>query len=317
MKRLIRKSDEFNIFGIIFTDNAEAFEGNPEIMEVRDDFMEKKTIISGIITKLNKPSAEVFGVKKDTRDKLRAALKLAIGTGITVAKKIHDDPLLLNLKRYRSVLDKTNTHDLPEVADRVYTDLKLNETIAIGAGLTTEKLNVFKDIITNFRETIINTGYEFSSRKTARKEANRLVKVCSEILKDEMDAFAGNCKEEFPKLYVAYTTAREPRRSRKKKSVTNTTLATISGTVTESNTGLPLSNVSVKLLNRETVYTTNADGRYEINGVEAGICTVNCSAPDYDGPVPVTENITAAESRVINFSLVPTVIPQSNYLPVT
>jgi len=297
---------------MIFTDNEEAFAGNTEIMEVRDDFMEKKAIISGIITKLNKPKSEVYGVKTDGRNKLRSALKLAIGTGISVAKKQQDMPLLLTLKRYRSVIGKTNTHDLPEMAGRVYDDLKLNETLATGAGLSPEKLTALKTLTTSFRELIDNTGYEFSSRKTARKEAHRLVKVCSEILKDEMDTFAGNSKDEFPDFYSAYSTKREPRRSTKKKSVADTTLATISGTVTDSDTGIPLANIAVKLLNRETTYTTNAEGRYEITGVEAGICTVSCTAPDYDVPTPYTANITAGESRVFNFNLVPTVIPQSN-----
>jgi hypothetical protein len=254
---------------------------------------------------LNKPYTEVYDVKADSRNKLRSALGLAIGTGITVAKKQQNIPLLVSLKNYKSALSRTNTHDLPEMANRVYNELKQNEEVASGAGLTSEKLTALQELITSFREIIENTHYKFSVRKTARKELNTLVSDCTAILRDEIDAFAGHCKETFPDFYNAYTTAREPRKSYKKKSSVNTALADISGTVTDSVSGLPLANVTVTLVGKEITVTTDSDGYYLIEDLEAGAYVVSCFTTGYNVPVPVTDDIAAGESVVIDFSLIP------------
>jgi hypothetical protein len=311
MKRIVKKLDNFNTIGIILNANEDAFEDFQEIIDVKEDFINKKSRISSLVSDLNKPKTEVYGVKTDSRNKLRSALKLAIGTGITVAKKQQNNPLLLALKNYKRVLSRTNTHDLPEMANRVYNELKQNETVATGAGLTPEKLTDLQKLTDSFREIIETTDYEFSSRKTARKELNSLVSDCTLILRDEIDAYAGHCKDTFPGFYNAYFTAREPRKSRK-KNVADTELADISGTVTDSVTGLPVANATINVLEMETAFTTDADGYYLVDDLGAGAFTLGCHATGYDVPDQVKDEVTAGESVVIDFRLVPTVNPLNN-----
>src|SRR5665811_1435082 len=107
MKRSINKLDKFNTISTIMNNNPVAFEGFPEIIDARDIFISKKTRISVLVTELKKPNTEVFGLKADSRNKLRSALKLAIGTGITVAKRQNNAPLLLALKNYKQTLNRT------------------------------------------------------------------------------------------------------------------------------------------------------------------------------------------------------------------
>jgi len=304
MKRSINKLDKFNTIGTIMNNNPDAFEGFPEIIDARDMFISKKTRISVLVTELKKPYTEVYGLKADSRNKLRSALKLAIGTGITVAKRQNNAPLLLALKNYKLTLNRTTIHDLPEMANRVHTELMQNVTVAAGAGLTAEKLSALQELTTNFREIIESTDYEFSTRKTSRKEMKTLVSECIHILQDELDPFVGHCKDTFPEFYNAYTTAREPKK-RTKKGKINTEMVDISGTVTDSVTAFPIANVIITLLEEDSVFTTDEDGYYEIDELTAGKYNVGCHCQGYDVPENVKAEATAGESLVIDFILVP------------
>lgn len=308
----IKKNNYFNTVGMVFNNHEAAFEGFPEIIEVKDLFLSKKSRIGELLSELNKPYTEVYGVKSDSRNQLRSALRLAIGTGITVAKKQKNVPLLNSLKRYKTSLSKTNTHDLPEMANRVYTELKQNETIAVGAGLTADKLEALHELSSTFREITESTDYEFSTRKAARKELTSLVSDCNTILKDEIDAYAGHCKDTFPGFYNAYTTARTPRKSRKKKSAVNPALCDISGTVTDGVSGLTLPNVTINLQGYDLSCTTDADGYYLFDELSAGNYTVTCHTTGYNVPENVNDEVAAGESVVIDFVLMPVVNPVSN-----
>jgi hypothetical protein len=305
MKRSINKLDKFNTIGTIMNNNPGPFTGFPEIIEARDLFIVKKTRISVLVTELKKPKTEVFGLKTDSRNKLRSALKLAIGTGITVAKRQSNAPLLLALKNYKLTLNRTTIHDLPEMAQRVHTELMQNVTIAAGAGLTAEKLTALQELTTNFREIIESTDYMFNIRKTSRKELRTLVSECIHILQDELDPFVGHCKDTFPDFYNAYTTAREPQKRANKKGVINTAFADITGTVTDSVTGLPIANAILNLLEEESVFNTDEDGYYEIDELLAGKYNLSCHSPGYDVPENVKAEAAAGESLVIDFILVP------------
>jgi hypothetical protein len=289
--------------------NPDAFEGFPEIIDARDIFISKKTRISVLVTDLKKPYTEVYVLKADSRNKLYLALKLAIGTGITVAKRQKNEPLLLALKNYKQTLNRTTIHDLPEMANRVHTELMQNVTVAAGAGLTAEKLTALQALTTNFREIIESTDYVLSTRKTSRKELKALVSECIHILQDELDPFVGHCIDTFPEFYNAYTTVREHKKRTKKKGVINTGLADITGTVTNSVTGLPIANAIIRLIGDESVFTTDEDGYYEIDELEAGKYIVSCHLTGYDVPETVTADPVAGESLVIDFSLAPVTTP--------
>ena len=304
MKRLINKLDKFNTIGTIMINYPDPFEGFPEIIDARDMFISKKTRISVLVSELKKPYTEVLGLKADSRNKLGSALKLAIGTGITVAVRQNNAPLLLSLKNYKRTLNRTTIHDLPEMANRVHAELMQNVTVAAGAGLTAEKLTALQALTTNFKEIIESTDYTFSTRKTSRKELKTLVSECIHILKDEIDPFVGHCKDNFPEFYNAYTTAREPKK-RTNKGKIHTVLVDISGTVTDKVTGMPIANAIISLLEEESVFKTDEDGYYEIDELSAGKFNVSCHCPGYNVPENVKAEAADSESLVIDFILIP------------
>jgi len=305
MKTLIKKSDKFNVVAVVLTNNPDPLEGFTEIIDARDMFISKKNRISVLLTTLNKPKTEVHLIKMDSRDKLRSLLKLAIGTGITVATRQKNQPLLLALKNYKKILSKTNTHDLPDMASRVCDELEQYQTLAASAGLTAEKLAELKSLTTSFREIIEGTDYEFSSRKAARKELKELVTDCYNLLNNELDPFVEHCKDTFPVFYNAYTTARNRKKYSRKKKAVQALTADVTGTVTDSVTLQPVEGAIISLLQTETVVETDEDGYYEIDEITAGTINVGCHAPGYLVPDNVTADPKAGESLVIDFVLVP------------
>lgn len=306
MKIQIKKSDKFNVVAIVLTNYPEPFEGFTEIIDAKEMFISKKTRVSELISVLNRPYTEMFGVKMVSRDKLRSLLKLAIGTGITVAGRQKNQPLLITLKNYKKILSKTNTHDLPEMATRVCNDLEQYQEMAAGAGLTAEKIAELKGLIIGFREIIEGTDYEFSTRKAARKELRTLITDCSNILKDEIDPFAEHCKDTFPDFYNAFSTARDKKKyGRKKGSAVNAGPANITGTVTDSVTNQPVVGAIINLVETETAVETDEDGYYEIDELTAGTLIVGCHAQGYLVPGNVNADPKSGESLVIDFVLVP------------
>ena len=305
MNYQIKQSDKFNVVAIVLTNNPEPLEGFTEIIDATEIFISKKTKVSELLTKVNKPYAEVFGVKMDSRDKLRSLLKLAIGTGITVAMRQKNQPLVLVLKNYRKILAKTNTHDLPDMASRVCTELQQYQTVAASAGLTAVKLTELKGLITSFREIIEGTDYEISLRKADRKEIKGLITDCLNILNNELIPYVEHCKDTFPDFYNSFNAVCGKKKYTRKKSAVITEPASFTGTVSDSVTGEPVEGAIINLIETETVATTDEDGYYEIEEVAVISYTVGCHATGYLVPDSVKADPKAGEALVFDFSLVP------------
>lgn len=297
--------DKFNTIGIIITNNEAAFEGFPEAIESRDGFLTKRTRISEIKLILSRPYTESYDVKSDSRNKLFSSLSLAIGTGISIARKQNNQPLLVALKKYKSSLSHIRFHDLPEMASRVLNDLQQYETQAKNAGLTEEKLADLQVLTTGFGEAIATTNYDLTTRKTLRDEMNSLIKECKQILQEEIDPFVAHCESSFPDFFKAYTIARATKRRPRKKRSAVSTFCDISGTVTDNVTKLPVVGVTLRLDSEDTVYTTDEDGYYSIEEVKEGYHKLSCFANGYEVPETIQDTFKPNESIVIDFSLVP------------
>jgi hypothetical protein len=305
MKYQIKQSDKFNVVAIVLVNNPEPLEDYPEIIDAKDLFITKKTRISELLTTLNKPYTEVFGVKIDSRDKLRSLLRLAIGTGITVASRQKNQPLLRTMKSYKAELANTNTHDLPDMASRVCNEMEQYQLVAAGAGLTTKKLTELKDLTSGFREIIEGTNFAFSSRKADRKELKGLITECIGILNNELAPFVEHCKDTFPAFYNSFTTACGKKKYSRKKKTNTVEPANITGTVTNSVTEKPVEGAIINLIECETVVTTDEDGYFEIDEVVVAKYNVGCHAPGYLVPDNVKAEPKSGESLVIDFVLVP------------
>ncbi len=307
MKYIFKQIDKFNITISVLNNNEDAMVGYPGTIAAKELFIGNRDLIATKISILNKPKTEIFAIKIDTQKQLRDELRLAIGSGIILARRQKNVPLMQALKKNLVALNRTKIHELPEVATRVYDELKGNEEMAVTTGYTAEKLVQLKNLISSFKSIYESAGYEFNVRKTVRAELIKLISDNVLILKEELDPFVSNSKETFPAFYNEYTTSRARKKPGRKKSVTTET-SDISGTVTRSPEGTPVANALIAVKGVDTTYTTDEDGYYEIDEVVAGDCVINCFAPGYITPQATKNTVAPGESLVIDFSMVPVAV---------
>lgn len=247
-------------------------------------------------------ASTIYRPKQDSQQKLMASLSEFLGMGILFAAHLGDMPLLDILKVYKARMRNVSAYKLFEMAVHVVEELEKKAELAIEFGISTENLLAFKELVTDFGVTLDNTAVLLTSRKSGWNDLRKKLNTCSKMIRLQIDPFIIFNEKEFPDLYKDYMLVRG---SRKRPATDEPTTVEISGVVTDSVTGLPLANVTVNLLNHESAYTTDTDGYYLIDELEAGSFTVSCYLPGYDVPQPVTDELASGESVIIDFSLAP------------
>jgi len=284
--------------------NPQAFVNKAKALAMKDEFTLETENLTELISKLLRPVSTIHRPKQDMQQKFVISLQEFIGMGILLATHMENMPLLDILKVYKGKVLHASAYKLYEIAVHVHEELLKNADEALEFGVTAEMLTAFEAQIADFGETLDATGALLTNRKSGRKDLNTKISTCSKIVRMKLDPFIIFNEKEFPELYKEYMLVRGSRK-RRKYIARDETLADITGTVTDSATGLPVLNATVSVVDRETFATTDDDGYYLIDELEAGDCKVICSAPGYEMPQEYPVTLAAGESVILDFSLVP------------
>jgi len=282
-----------------------AFENKPQALAMKETLATQSDELSDLISKLLRPASTIHRPKQESQQKLSAALLEYIGMGILLATHLQNKPLLDILRVYKSRILNVSAYRLYEMAVHVTDELTANAELAVEYGLTAEKLTAFKAQVADFGETLGNTSALLTDRKSGWKTLNKKLLACSQTIRMKLDPFMEFNEREFPDMFRDYMLVRGSRKRRKRVVKNDPTTGEVSGTVTDSITGLPVENATINLLQHETVFTTDADGYYLIDELEAGNYTVTCHATGYAVPENISAQLAAGESLVVDFSLVP------------
>lgn len=312
MKTFINKHQKIKSICRVMNNYPQAFEDKTKALEMKDGFSQQSDAVSELISKLLRPASTIHRPKQDSQQKLALALQENIGMGILLATHMENKPLLDLLKVYKARVLNVSAYRLFEMAGHVAEELQKYAEVGIAFGLTEEKLTAFNTQISGFGETLDNTGAKLTDRKSDWNALNKQLLLCSKTLRLQLDPFIEFNEKEFPDLFKDYMLVRGSRKRRKKIIVSDPTTGNISGVVTDSVTGLPVANVTINLVEHESAYTTDADGYYLIDELEAGSYTVSSYATGYEVPENVISELATGESLVIDFSLVPKVNPLNN-----
>ena len=283
----------------------QAFENKTEALAMKADLNQQSDELTELISKLLRPASTIHRPKQDGQQKLLTVVQEYIGMGILLATHNKNMPLLDILKVYKSKVQYVSSYRLYEIAVHVAEELGKHITLGEEFGLTTERLSGFNEMITGFGETLENTGVLLTDRKSGRNDLNTKVVACSKVIRLKIDPFMIFNEQEFPDLFKDYMLVRGSRKRKKRTAKTDITTGDISGVVTDSVTGLPLANATINILEQETAYTTDADGYYLIDELDASTYNLGCYAIGYNVPQQVVSQLTAGESLIIDFSLVP------------
>ena len=312
MKTFINKQQKIKSICRVMNNYPQAFETKTKALEMKETFSQQSDAVSELISKLLRPASTIHRPKQDSQQKLSLALTENIGMGILLATHLENMPLLDILKVYKARIKNVSAFKLFEMAVHVAEELQKNAALAIAFGLTAEKLAAFSAQVVDFGETLDITGAKLTDRKSGWNALNKQILLCSKTIRLQLDPFIEYHEKEYPDLFKEYMLVRGSRKRRKRTVIHDPTTVEISGTVTDSISGLPLGNVTINLPEHESSFTTDADGYYLIDEIEAGNYTITCYTNGYEVPQAVTCEIPAGEAMVIDFELVPIVNPITN-----
>ena len=312
MKTFINQHQKIKSIGRVINKYPAAFADKLKAQAMITDYSQHSDELSELISQLLRPASTIHRPKQDSQQKLVSALFEFLGMGILLASHLEDKPLLDILKVYKAKINNVSAYKLFEMADHVAEELEKKADLALEFGISTEKMLAFKELVTDFGVTLDNTGMLLTSRKSDWNDLRKKLNTCSKMIRLQIDPFIIFNEKEFPDLYKDYMLVRGSRKRRKRPASDDPTTGEVSGIITDSVTGLPLANVTVNLLNYESAFTTDHDGYYLIDELEAGTISISCHAIGYDVPQQVTATISAGESLLIDFSLIPAVNPLNN-----
>jgi len=306
MKKEIQKHQSFKAICYVMDNHAEAFTENADILPARDSFIANTSQIGEILSQLMRPVSTVRTPKMDSESRLRKELSKMLGIGITVATTLDNQPLVTILMNYDTQWRKCSAYQLYENSLHVYNELSdLKNGNAGSTTLTDERLASFLAMVNGFGETLDMTGYRLTDRRKSREDIKNLIKANHKLLRLQLDKFMRHLEDDFPEFYSQYMFLRKRRYKRSRNGNGEAELCEISGTVTDSVSGLPLAGAVINLLSPESIVNTDDDGYYLLEELAAGEYVVSCYLEGYDVPANVTVTAVAGDSLVVDFTLTP------------
>jgi hypothetical protein len=305
MKTVINKHQKIKSICRVINNYPQAFDTKTLAKAMKDDFNQQSDYLSDLISKLIRPASTIHRPKQDQQQKLSLSLQEYIGMGILLATHLENMPLLDILKVYKTMITNVSAYRLYEIGVHVAEELLKNSELAVEYGITTEMMTSFKAQVSEFGETLDHTGFLLTGRKADWSELNKQLVACSKTIRLKLDPFIEFNEKEFPDLFKEYMLVRGSRKRRKKAVPSDPGTGDFSGVVTNSVTGIPVANATINILERELAITTDADGYYLIDELDAGTYTLSCHGVGYEVPPQQSNKMEAGESLVVDFTLVP------------
>lgn len=288
-------------------DNCEeAFAEKTEVLAARAAFGSNTDKIGDTLSQLLRPVSTVRFPKQDSEIRMRKTLMQMIGIGLTLATSQNNQPLIFTLQNYYSQWRRCSAYQLYEFSMHVLNELTNMQVLAADNGLTAEKLDVLRLTVKEYGETLESTGFLLSDRRKSRQDLKNLIKENRRLLRFQLDPYVRFIEDDYPVFYSSYMFLRKRKRS-KPGTATPEELVDIAGTVTDSITGFPVANATINIVEFGLLATTDADGCYILDELEAGTYLVHCYAGSYQVPMAVSVTAEAGESLVIDFSLTPAI----------
>jgi hypothetical protein len=307
MKKEVNYHQRFKAINREMNNYELAFAEKPEIMAAKALFGSNNDKIGEILSQLLRPVSTVRSPKQDSENRMRKALWQMIGIGLTLATSQDNQPLLTTLKTYDAQRNRCSAYQLYEISLHVYDELSKVQELAAGNGLTEEKLAAFQQKVQEYVETLDSNGFQLSDRRKSRQELKTLIKANNHLLRFQLDTFVRFVEDEYLELFTNYMFLRKRKSSKSKPGTTIEEPAEIAGTVTDSVTGFPVANATINIVDFNLIATTDADGCYILDELEAGTYLIHCYAGNYLVPDAVSITADAGESLVVDFSLSPVV----------
>ncbi len=303
MKRSIIKLQKYIAIKGVLEQYPAMFENKPAAIEIRDDFFGKITDINNCVNQLVSPHTALLVDRKNLRKEVRDQLKELINLAIAVAHQSGNNPLIETLKSYNKSINSYSSAMMVAVGQNMQSLLAENEASAIKMGLDARITKDLVQQVFDFQQVLVQTQLSLQTRRETHEQLRELFRESKSLLRDRMDGFVRYHKRSHPTFYRAYMRLR---RAVPKPAVVNLPEnSDISGTVTDSVTGLPIANAVINLIEHGFVMETGVDGTWLLDELIQGTYTVSCHATGYEVPPQGVFELGTNDSVVHHFVLTP------------
>lgn len=301
MKKYIQRFQKLLAIDRVLDNHLVLFEEKPQAQAVKDSYSDLVKRIATLISTLTQPVSNVYGPKIQSEKNLRAQLRRMAGIGILIARRNNNDALLNQMKTYKNLATRATAFTMCEYALFVASELQKFKVLAVELGLTEAEFTAYKQAAEDFSETLRNTVYQLSDRRTSWKELRFLFSQASQLLKHEIDELISYRKVSDPDLFREYMTLRRSESRKGNTGDDDTMLFEITGTVTVVNTGLPVEGATVEIAALNLTTETDEDGYYQLEDVPQGQYSINCHKTGFVTPVAQQLNTGSDSSLVVDF----------------
>lgn len=285
----------------VLQNHNEVFENKPSALALRLELKDKSDEVETAISTLLRPINIIRKPRQVSRENLIEVLQEFTGIGKALGLKDGDRIFFALMATYRRKIKNASYYKLCEIARQVKTAMEQNAEAAAGFGISAEKITAFDDLITSLNTSMEDTDNTLTDRRAGRNVLKVKLTSCSQLIREQLDAFAKLNQKEFPDFYTDYTGVRGKTSYRRRTA--GEVVYEISGTVTDKATGQPLENAIVNVLGYDTAATTDADGYYLLEDLVAGSYSLTCQALAYEFPTPVAVTLANEEPVQLDFAL--------------
>lgn len=301
MKKTTSKIESFLAIKRVLVSHSAAFEGKSAAIAFRDSFFERTETLSQLSAAMVRPVNSLYITRREQRMALHQRLLLITDLGIMLAKNAQNTGMLSTFLHYKKRLRSIAVNSMLQVANDELQLLEQNKCLAETLGMPTAEIQELQQLIADLRALYEQTQNQLDLRRNQRLQVTSLVVECNNILRFELDKFVSFHAGEWPVLAQNYSYLR--RRRRRSPSNNTTETSDILGTVTNIATGEAIANAIVKIVEKGWEMTTESDGVFLFDGLEAGRYTLSCQAEGYAATEPASVLLGKSDSMVWNFQL--------------
>jgi alkylhydroperoxidase/carboxymuconolactone decarboxylase family protein YurZ len=305
MKKHIQRLQKLLAIDRVLDNHPVLFEEKPQAQAVKDSFSDLLKRISTLVSTLTQPVSNVYGPKIQSEKNLRAQLRRMAGIGILIARRNNNDALLSQMKTYKNLATRATAFTMCEYALFVASELQKFKSLAIELGLTDAEFTAFKQAADDFSDMLRNTVYQLTDRRTAWKELRFLFTQASQLLKHEIDELVSYRKDSDPDLYREYMTLRRMDSRKSSPGAEEAMLSEVTGSVTQTATGLPVEGVIVEIAALNLSTETDEDGYFQLDDIPQGQYSITCHKVGFITPDAQLLNTGTETNPVIDFIISP------------
>jgi hypothetical protein len=281
-------------------------EANPTITSTVPAFATQVTTLRSIYNDLvaaaQSEVQNITGVTMDKAQVRKAATDLALQVSAAVysfAAATSNNTLKEQMNFPPSSFARLRDEMVVPICNNIHNAATAHQASLVPYGVSNGLLSDLADATEEYAAVIATPRNAVTQRTSYSETMKNLFKDADALLKLQMDKVALQFKAANPEFYTAY--------KQNRIILDAATSATqVTGTVTDSETGQPVANVTVQVVDEPYTTTTNATGEYVLKVPVPGTYTIAFTVlAGYNNKTQTAVVVTLGQTTTLNTTLVP------------